>query len=234
MIHIAFNIDENYIEQCEFVIASILYNTKEKCHFHIVGLSGYESDELVSFYPAPDTSNFSVDSGYITKATLYRLFYPEIIHVDKVIHLDCDLIVRDDIKKLWKYNPKEIAGCVDCCPQVRFTDKYINAGVMVMNLKNIRNSNYMERFIKAKEKARTRFGDQDLINLALNIENIPQKWNISAHNFPFQSKECFNKERSSILHYNGKLKPWKYDCDNYEYYRQYQRLLNNWQKSLCK
>ena len=224
MIHIAFNIDESYLEHCEFTIATILHNTKEKCHFHIVGLDGYESDEQVSFYPAPKTDAFKVESNYISKATLYRLFYPDIIPVDKIIHLDCDLIVRDDIKNLWKYNPKEIAGCRDCCKGIHLSDLYINAGVMVMNLKNLRKNNYMERLLAVKDKARYRFGDQDIINLALDIEIIDPKWNVSAHNFIGQAKECYNKASSSILHYNGEKKPWDYDCDNYEYYRNYERL----------
>lgn len=227
MIHIAFDIDESYLEHCEFVIASILHNTNEKCRFHIVGLDGYESDEQVSFYPAPDTSEFKVESDYISKATLYRLFYPEIIPVDKVIHLDCDLVVRDDIKKLWKYNPKEIAGCHDCCKGIHLSDKYINAGVMVMNLKNLRKNDYKKRLLAVKDKSRYRFGDQDVINLALDIENIPQHWNVAAHNFVGQPQECYDKEHASIIHYNGRHKPWDYDCDNYEYYREYERLFNN-------
>lgn len=227
MIHIAFNIDEHYIEHCEVVIASVLHNTKSKCHFHVIGIDGYESDELISFYPAPNTKDFKVESLHITQATFYRMFLPDILPIDKVIYLDCDLIVRDDIKKLWKYNPEEIAGVLDPVSAVRMMDDYINTGVMVMNLKNLRQNNYKERLYKVKDRARTFLGDQDIINLAFKKKLIPAKWNTPSRNYLDQAKAYYDKEHASILHYTGRHKPWKYDCENYEYYREYERLSFN-------
>lgn len=228
MIHIAFNIDEGYIDHCEFVMSSILCNTKEKCHFHIVGLDGYENTDLMSFYSPPNTLGFVVDSVHITKSALYRMFLPDILPLDKVIYLDCDLVVRGDIKGLWKYNPKEIAGVLDPCSSVRITDKYINSGVLVMNLKNLRSNDYKKRLLAVQPRCRTMLADQDVINLALDIENIPAKWNTPCRDYKDQPKEYYDKEHAKIIHYTGRFKPWRYDCENYEYYRHYERLFNHW------
>ncbi len=42
---------------------------------------------------------------HITKAAFYRLRIPSLLHnYDKVLYLDCDVIVRDDVTKLWEYD----------------------------------------------------------------------------------------------------------------------------------
>lgn len=234
MIHIAFNLDEKYIPHCEVVISSILKNTKAKCHFHIIGVDGYESDDLVSFYPAPNINGLKVESLHITSATFYRMFLPDILPFDKVIYLDCDLIVKDDIKKLWAYNPEEIAGVLDPVSAVRMVKDYINSGVMVMNLKNLRQNNYKERLYAVKDRARTFLGDQDIINLAFKKKLIPAKWNTPSRDYLDQPKEYFDKKHASIIHYTGPHKPWKYACENYIYWRDYERLSGTWKKPVYK
>lgn len=224
MIHIAFNIDERYIPHCEFVMSCILHHTKEKVHFHIVGLDGYDNSDLMSFYKEPSKNGFKVESHHINDSALYRLFLPDILHLDKVIYLDCDILVRKDIKGLWKYNPKEIAGVIDPSVKTRFDDNYINSGVMVMNLKNLRENNYKNRLIAVREKCRTYLADQDAINLAFDIEHIPFKWNTPAKNFANQNESLTNKAKASIIHYTGPYKPWDYDCENFEFYREYEKL----------
>ena len=44
--------------------------------------------------------------SYITPTTYARLFLPDILpaEVDKVLYLDCDLIVLDSLESLWKYD----------------------------------------------------------------------------------------------------------------------------------
>lgn len=228
MIEIAFNIDEKYLDYCRFVIACILHNTKEKCRFHIVGVDGYESTEQIRFYPAPNTMGIKVESRHINDSALYRLFLPKILKdIDKVIYLDCDIVVRDDIKKLWKYNPKEIAGVLDPCEKTRITPNYINSGVMVMNLKALRENNFIERIVANRDKAHTLLADQDIINLAFDIENIPSKWNTPSRNYVGQPKSYYDKEHASIIHYTGPYKPWKYEVENAKYWKEYERLFNN-------
>lgn len=79
-------------------------------------------------------------SYYVTVRLLAHLV-PEI--PDKVIYLDCDTIMNGNIKELWDIdvNDVEIAGRRD---SLRVTP-YFQSGVMLMNMKKIRESGLLER-----------------------------------------------------------------------------------------
>jgi lipopolysaccharide biosynthesis glycosyltransferase len=83
---------------------------------------------------------------------LFRLAIPDILSLNKVIYLDCDVVVNMDIRKLWDI-PVEgysFAGVLDV-PCASFSPAaykmrligcdrrtYINSGVLLMNLPRIR------------------------------------------------------------------------------------------------
>ncbi len=95
-------------------------------------------------------------SEYWTVGTLYRIFVPEVMpSIEKVIYLDCDIIVNLYIKELWDIGleGKSLAGVKDCicymfssyssrAIQIKLIGgnirSYINAGVSVMDLDKFR------------------------------------------------------------------------------------------------
>ncbi|MDR1741355.1 MAG: hypothetical protein LBR38_05855 [Synergistaceae bacterium] len=95
---------------------------------------------------APDVAK--VSHGY-TRGTLFRLLIPEVMNVPKVIYLDCDIVVNTDIADMWSI-PFDRACAVASIPwhsrprtvlewAMGFGPEDIfNAGVMVMNLDQIR------------------------------------------------------------------------------------------------
>lgn len=105
-----------------------------------------------------DTSAFqSVKhmAGSFTIGTLFRLKIPEVMPetIDRVIYLDCDLIVHLNVSELWNLDMDTyaLAACIDAAVEsdkgfypwmkkIKETEgrHYFNAGVMVMNLKRIR------------------------------------------------------------------------------------------------
>ena len=91
----------------------------------------------------------------------------------------------------------------------------------------MRRNNYKQKLEAVKSNCRTFLADQDYFNLAFKIQNIPAKWNTPSRNYLDQPKEYYNKDKAKIIHYTGPYKPWRYDCANFKYYREYQRLLNN-------
>ena len=115
MINVFFNIDENYISQAKTVMRSIKAHTNEDVRFYIIGAKKIDFNADITCYEKPDLSilKYVNPIAHITMASTYRLFAPFILPVDKVIYLDCDLIVLDDIKKLWDYDVKYIAGVRD-------------------------------------------------------------------------------------------------------------------------
>lgn len=228
MINVFFNIDNNYIDKCKTVIRSIKAHTKSDVCFYIIGaeIDGY------TCFKTPDLSilKYTNAMAHISMAATYRLFAPFILPCDKVIYLDSDLIVLDDIKKLWEYEPEYIAGVPDPmykhqARKNRLKHLYINSGVMVMNLKNLRKLNYMERIENTQTGSyNLSLLDQDIINIAFGdvIEHLPLEWNVYAKIYPETTYGMIKaRENPSIIHWCGKEKPWNADVWKADEWRKY-------------
>ena len=223
MINILLNVDDNYKTYSKVVMRSILAHTKSDVCFYIIG---GKSDEFKDFNAVclnnPDISllTHTNQMAYITMTATYRLFAPFILKdIDKVIYLDCDLVVLDDIEKLWQYEPKYIAGVPDPMykKQARKNNLehlYINTGVLVMNLKNLRKIDWLERIKATQNGYNLSLLDQDIINIALNkdIEHLPLKWNVYAKIYPETTYGMIEaRNNPSIIHWCGKEKAWNSD-----------------------
>ena len=230
MINVFFNIDNNYIDKCKTVMRSIKAHTKSDVRFYIIGA---EIDGCTC-YKTPDIKilKYTRPVAHISIASVYRLFAPFILPCDKVIYLDADLIVLDDIKKLWDYEPEYIAGVPD--PMYRYQARknrlkhlYINSGVMVMNLKNLRKLNYMERIENTQTGGyNLSLLDQDIINIAFGdvIEHLPLEWNVYSKIYPETTCDMIKaRENPSIIHWCGKEKPWNSDVWQADKWRKYDR-----------
>lgn len=164
MIHVACNIDSNYVKYCAVTLVSLFENNREESfHVHIVagGLSAGEqkvlSDlaagyhNLVSFY-APDEKlleGFAIRkfSKRISMATYYRCILSDLLPetIDRVLYLDCDIVVLGSILPFWN-TPLDGVGVaavedIGCGESGRYEvlqypskDSYFNAGVLLVNL----------------------------------------------------------------------------------------------------
>eukprot|EP00397_Hematodinium_sp_SG-2012_P029626 GEMP01031315.1.p1 GENE.GEMP01031315.1~~GEMP01031315.1.p1 ORF type:complete len:491 (+),score=110.25 GEMP01031315.1:343-1815(+) len=109
---------------------------------------------------AKDTGNLRVPHNFI------RFYLYKLIHADKVIYLDVDIVVQGDITELWDDAELEESGATICAvvrqtsisiyvPGIVRPDSPVwmplaaetfNAGVMVMDLKRWRERNIHERY----------------------------------------------------------------------------------------
>ncbi|MDR0651704.1 MAG: hypothetical protein LBG12_00210, partial [Synergistaceae bacterium] len=99
-----------------------------------------------------DSALRAARKSIFTVGMFFRLMIPELVTSDKVIYLDSDIMVNMDIKQLWdvplenfsiagvvygsfrKFSPKTLSlRLLGCDPS-----KYVNSGVLVMNLSRIR------------------------------------------------------------------------------------------------
>ena len=119
---------------------------------------------------------------YYTKATYYRFFIPELFpQYDRGLYLDCDIVINCDIARL--YNCPMGQNLIAGIPEEVMTDidifgryseivlgiernSYINAGIIVMNLKKMRKIGIEQKFanllsVRACKVAQ----DQDYLNL---------------------------------------------------------------------
>lgn len=210
MIDIVFNCDDNYSKYLDVVINSIKSNTREQCTFHIIGLD-YHKNHIC--YPAPDINilHCKKQFSHISPSALYRLFIPKIINVNKIIYIDVDTVVLADIKELWDMPCKYISACKDPLSDYHSYKKlkinknhYFNTGVLLMNLEAIRqDKNYLSNIIEASKNPYISLSDQDIFNIAFDLDLLPPEWNVF-------SKDYGQKyiENPKILHCCGKDKFW--------------------------
>ena len=133
-----------------------------------------------------------------TLATFYRFFIPDIlpVNIEKCIYLDSDIIVNLDIAELWCVNlGDKILGAIPevtnkdkvymtysvCLKQLVKREDYFNAGVLLINLQNMRvKENILMNGIRfISEDTQSMYLDQDVLNYCFAKENLklPAKFN---------------------------------------------------------
>ena len=169
--------------------------------------------------------------------------------LDKVIYLDCDLIVNSDLKDLWNFDVNGVA--VAMAPDHLYKDattlerlkmtngEYLNSGVIVMNLEYWRKHDVQNRVLTFIEENGMNliYFDQDALNVTLQNERrkLPLKYDCTPYhllrnldNFPSEIHEEIRKARitPTIFHYMGPTKPWSLGSyvPGKELFKKYQRL----------
>ena len=167
---------------------------------------------------------------YFTLTIYFRLFIPAMFpQYDKAIYIDSDVVLADDIAKLFDIDLGDnyIGACndlsiADVPPLVSYTEnavgvkahEYINSGVLLMNLKKLREEKFEEHFLKLLNTYHfdSIAPDQDYINAILNgkILYLDKRFDTMPND---NRPEC---ENPIIIHYNLFEKPWCYDGIQYE------------------
>lgn len=154
------------------------------------------------------------NTGY-SKASMIRLYLSSLTTEDKILYLDTDLIVIDNIDELWDIdiNNYYAAGVIDQGAKTNLmtpnipVDKfnYINSGVVLFNLKKIREDNKEQELDKFVNENKLYYPDQDTINAVFknNILFLDNKYNSSL--FTGTAKNF------KIYHWAGGKKNWIYD-----------------------
>lgn len=201
--------------------------------------------------------------GHYSKQMYYRLLIPEIFTLyDKVIYLDCDIIVNTDIAELYdvKLENNYIAAANNFLRDnlLKHVTKrlklepseYINSGVLVFNNRLFMQDNIKEKcFEHLKSFNKLPCPDQDIINLACRgkILKLDDRWNFQWHhqfkdavkgNFLEDYSERYEKLLSEdvfIVHYTSSFKPWAYPDRFYaEYFWKYCRETDFYEHVLFK
>ena len=232
-ISVCFSSDSNYVRHMAACMASILKNKNEDefIKFHIIdgGITDTDKLNLHFFeenfacwinYVKPDLDKLkncmTFKGDYISLATYYRLLIPEIISDNKVIYLDCDIIVRKSLRELFEQDFKGnlVLGVQDVSYEAHSKrlgiQKYINAGVLLMNNKALKEGGYVSLMFNWMEENKNKIEchDQDIINAALTgkTDYIDDKFGCQVK---FNNKNRFEKMKDpSIIHFISPKKPW--------------------------
>jgi len=166
---------------------------------------------------------------YFTLTIYFRLFIPAMFpQYDKGIYIDSDVVLTDDIANLFDIDMGDnfIAACndlsiADIPPLVAYTEnavgvkaeEYINSGVLLMNLKKMRENDLEGHFLSLLNTYHfdSIAPDQDYLNAMCNgkILYLDERWDA----MPNDARPPL--ERTGIIHYNLFSKPWCYDGIQY-------------------
>ena len=168
--------------------------------------------------------NFFINR-YFSVETYYRIFIADICsQYDKVVYLDCDILVRSDIADLYNINmgKKVIMATNDIVSypartknykiydiyrkdytknilKMPDTTQYFQAGILVFNVSQMREENLTQVFLKKIEEIKNPIcHDQDILNTSCygKVLYISQKWNF--YNF-------FNEESLKSNYIRGRF-----------------------------
>ncbi len=238
IINICLSCDDNYSEHAGVVIASVLANAKptDEPVFYILdgGISDKHKQEILTLKNIKDCeikfvkiNEDSFDSykkvkshQYVTLATYYRLKLPTLLpHVSKIIYLDCDVVVQTSLYDLFNIDLKgyPIAGVHDIKKHiVKDNPSYVNAGMLVVDLKRVVELNLEQKFLEYTQKHidTIKVGDQEIINEVCkgNILILEDEWNVQSSNFTNRSSYT---KYPKIIHFTAKKKPWHYGSFSY-------------------
>ena len=251
-IPIFFSTDDNYIPYLDVAISSLIANASKEFNYRIIVLNTGLNENNICKIKQNERDGFKIDfvdiSADVEKiksklknvyhfsiVTYYRLFIASLfLQYDKVIYLDCDLVVLGDISEL--YHTKLGDNILGACPEqfVQNTkefrvyaeqalgvdpDGYVNAGVLLMNLAEFRKNGIEEKFVSLITEHDFDLLDPDqayLNYLCLGkIYMLPNGWNKEPMPLLCEGKK-------NIVHYALYKKPWQYDDVMYgEYFWRY-------------
>ncbi|KAL8028994.1 hypothetical protein ABFX02_14G199300 [Erythranthe guttata] len=255
-IHIAMTLDANYLRGTVAAVLSILQHSTcpENVVFHFLWVrhEPHVFSSIKSTFPYLNFKFYQFDTtrvrGLISKSirqaldqplNYARIYLADILpqQVNRLIYLDSDLVVVDDVAKLWEVDLKEkvLAAPEYCHANLTnyFTDAfwsapelsstfdgrhpcYFNTGVMVMDLDRWRNGGYSQKvedwMVVQKHKRIYQLGSLPpfLLVLAGNIEPVDHRWNQHGLGGDNIEGKCrgLHPGPISLLHWSGKGKPW--------------------------
>lgn len=176
-----------------------------------------------------DSMSNRLRCDYFTLSIYFRIFIPSMFEqYDKGIYIDSDVVLNGDIAKLYDIDIGEnyIGACadesvVDVPELARYMEnaigvdkhEYINSGVLLMNLKKLREKELDKHFLNLLNTYHFDCiaPDQDYLNAICNgkIYYLSNIWDT----MPNDNKPI--NKNAALIHYNLFAKPWCYDNVQY-------------------
>ena len=170
---------------------------------------------------------------YYSKTTYFRLFIPNLYpQYNKALYLDSDIVLLEDVYDLYNIDmgdnlvaaaPDDVIQTIDVFKEyvekvvgVASYENYFNAGVLLMNLDELRKFNFQEKFIYLLDKIKFSVAqDQDYLNRLCKgrVKIIDPNWN----RMPIATEKA-NDGDIKLIHYNLAYKPWHFEDILYKDY----------------
>lgn len=180
-------------------------------------------------------------SNYFPMEVIYRLLIPDLLkNYDKILYLDCDIVILEDIALLYQYPLEDCLLAVAELPMEQVKRNHakflgieekdlFNAGILLIHGAAFRQAQVKEQCIAVlkedwvREEKKYPLQDQDVLAVVCQnrIKKFPLAWNFEwRYTFSQRgeekldpvSQEAFDKaaEDLKIIHYLSPFKPWDY------------------------
>lgn len=235
--------DINYLDKYITMLCSLKKNTKEKINAFFLNYRVEEKD-ISQFMKTMEIYDVNIDiidvkeiefgnypiAHHLSVETYFRILAQFIlpVEIDRILWLDADIVVLKDIAEFYyqDFKGKKYVVCEEKVNDTEYgkdlkrrlglpdSHRYFNAGVMLMNLKSLREDTNAESIMRECERLRNKveWFDQDMLNIIyqdqLKYDN-PSKYNYQLSHDKYISKT--ELKNICILHYNTCHKPWKYE-----------------------
>jgi lipopolysaccharide biosynthesis glycosyltransferase len=247
--------DLNYAKPMSVAITSLLENSGADTRYDLKILVAEEfpqhvRDQFRSFesrYPG-NTITFVVVEGFadvkvstshLTAPAYFRLKLPDLFpDVDRIIYLDVDTVIASDLSQLYTQDVDDVyvAAVPAAAYHLRSAeaaqamglpsfDRYVNSGVMLMNLSRMREHGAVGEFLRLSAKEFDS-DDQDIINVVCydGIRHLPLRFNLMTKYGPKNVEEFWSRPAVQrvwsrdeydeamrlpvVIHFADKRKPW--------------------------
>lgn len=243
-LHIALTFDDNFWAPAYAVMRSVclftlrrhdlvfhlFHRTLRADHRAVLEAIETEFGAEVMFYDLDASDVFSgiaprlPQSERLPNIVFARLFVDRVLpsHVERVLYLDCDTLVRAPIEELLERDLEGFPiGAVRDTTGAHITSKrdlrnnrdlfdvadpYFNSGVILIDVARWRDANIvgrLEEALRSGVMARIYY-DQDFLNLVFKNDwlRLEPRWNLIG------ARRAHEGLDPHILHYTGKSKPW--------------------------
>ena len=256
-VHLAFITDENYVMPTSVALTSLKMNKNETTEYIIHILVNNISDESKSKLLMLNAENFKINllpvnvdekfsnltkkdgDLHVSPSALIKLRLPNILKkIGKVLYLDGDIIIQDDLLDLYNTNINGYyAGVVKDIISERNPNHmknmgikhkyYFNSGMMLLNLTKCRDDKMVGKLLEYRENGKNHFMDQDTLNYVFkeNVKYLSYKYNylnkfhdwwggerLSIFYGEVISKDKIDSFKNAvIIHLGSHEKPWIYN-----------------------
>ncbi len=244
IIPIVFSTDDNYVLPLSVAIQSIKNTIKSSFVLKIYVLCESLIEKSIDTLKLLQSDNCEINikniseftnginfitHGRLNKTTWYRIYACELFKgFDKILYLDCDVLINKSISDLFKIDVKNylLCGVYDwgfIRQDIFVTKDYVNAGVILFNVKECNNFDFSEKCLTyASEHSKLPWMDQDVINNVSTgrIKNVGNEFDfMTFYVYDYKKQKSRLKQELKyqklksvkdivVIHYTGE-KPWK-------------------------
>ena len=258
-INIAFSCNNKWVDKLAVTILSILKHADilDNYKFYILD-GGITQENKQKLAKIKSKTKFEIEylkvnreifsnvplNNFFTIENYFRLKLPSLINVNKILYLDIDIAVRKNISDLYNTDLDNYyaSAVIDESAYYKKFHKlniqnYFNSGVLLLNLKKIREDNLEEKFFDfiKYNSDKICWVDQCVLNAVFN-ENVmflDKIYNFQHSDFLPDTDKKYKKLKNNIVivHFVTSRKPWNFEKSlNFvlEYYYYYLQTPFRW------